>query len=54
MPDAERDVAAFIPPMPPADNRVADAKWHKIYFAVVIYTALIIFALYLFSIVFAQ
>lgn len=50
MSDAERDAAAFTP----ADNRVADAKWHKTYLAVVIYTALIIFALYLFSIVFAR
>jgi len=49
MSDAERDVDASIP----ADNRVADARWHKTYLAVVIYTALLIFALYLFSIFFA-
>ena len=53
MPDAEPDVAASAPTAP-ADNRVADAKWHKTYLAVVIYTALIICALYLFSVFFAR
>jgi hypothetical protein len=50
MSDAERNVAASIP----ADNRVADAKWHKTYLVVVIYTALLIFALYLFTLAFTR
>lgn len=54
MGDAKLDAAASVPDAPSADNRVADAKWHKTYFAVVIYTALLIFALYLFSIFFAR